>query len=188
MNLSEWFQASTPFLSQYGLLIVFIGACLEGETILLLAGVFSHRGVLPLEWVIMVGILGAFIGDQTCFYIGRKYGKAVLIRYPGLDKHANKVRPWLKQKSDWVAFGSRFIYGTRTIAPILLAINNYSPKRFAFINFISASLWAWIAVEAGYLIGLEAEKLFGRIVHVEQLVLVLILIFAAWHWYRRKKI
>ncbi len=176
------------FLSHYGLIIVFVGAVLEGETVILLVGVLYHQGTLSFELTIMVAALGAFTGDQFWFYLGRRYGQGVLSRFPKLVKQADKVRPWVKQKSDWIAVGSRFVYGSRIAAPMLLGMNGYSPMRFALFNSLSASVWAMAVVGVGYLVGASTEQLFGRIKHIEQLLLVIILVMLVRWWYRYKKL
>ena len=188
MNLPNLLQESLPYLSQYGLFLVFAGALIEGETIIILSGVLCHQGLLPLEWTIITATLGAFTGDQVWFHLGHRYGNKLLDRFPRLAVHARKVRPWLEKKSDWIAAGSRFVYGTRTIAPILLGMHDYSGLRFVFINSISASLWAVMGIGVGYLAGAGAEQLFGQIKHVEQLFLVIILVILLRWWYRYRNL
>ena len=49
-----------------------VGSVLEGETLLVLAGLAARRGYLSLQWVVVVAATGAFIGDQICFFVGRR--------------------------------------------------------------------------------------------------------------------
>jgi len=173
------------WLSHYGLILVFSGALIEGETIILLAGVLAHEGVLPFSWTVGVAAVGAFTGDQIWFRLGRRYGPDALTRFPRLARYADKVRPWLAKKSDWIAAGSRFVYGTRSVAPLLLGAHEYPGLRFVLINLVSASLWSLMVVGLGYLIGNGAERLMGRIEHIEQLLL-LVMIMLGWWWYRHR--
>ncbi len=187
MDIQILLREIIPFVSQYGLIIVFIGALLEGETIILLAGILCHRAILPFDGAIVVAALGAFTGDQLWFYLGRRYGWRVITRFTNLAKHEDNVRLWLKKKSDAIAFGSRFVYGTRTVAPVLLGIYDYPALRFAIINSISASVWAIAGIGIGYMLGTGAEKIFGRIDYIEELMLLVILIMLVWWWYRYRK-
>ena len=61
-------------ISQYGLIAVLAGSLLEGETVLLLAGYAAHRGYLDFTTVVAVAMLGAVIGDQAWFVLGRRQG------------------------------------------------------------------------------------------------------------------
>ena len=101
------------FLSDYGIALVFFGALFEGETIIILAGVLSHQSVLPFMWTVCAAAVGAFVGDQVSFYIGRRYGSKVLTRFPRATQLADRVRLRLTTSADWIAFGCRFVYGER---------------------------------------------------------------------------
>jgi len=63
-------------LSQYGYLAVFVGALLEGESILLLAGYAANGGYLSFWIVVAIAFFGATLGDQMFFFLGRRYGTA----------------------------------------------------------------------------------------------------------------
>ncbi len=180
----NWIQ----FLSEYGEVLVFFGALFEGETIIVLAGVLSHQSVLPFAWTICAAATGAFTGDQLSFHIGRQYGSSVLTRFPRVAQQAQSVRPRIRERGDWIAFGCRFIYGTRIVTPILLGASGYSPQRFALINLVSAALWALAGVTAGYLVGTGAEKLLGRIEHLGQMLLVVLTAMLGWWWFRHHKL
>lgn len=188
MNILTIIQSGLPFLGHYGLLIVFLGALIEGETVIVLAGVLCHQGTLPFLWTIVAATMGAFVGDQTWFRLGRRYGTDVLLHFPRLAKHAARVRPWLQRSSDWIAAGSRFVYGTRTVSPLLLGAHAYPGIRFAIINLISAGLWAGLGVGAGFLVGTGAEQILGRIKHIELLLLVVLVMMLCWWWYRHTKL
>ena len=50
-----------------GYFVLLIGTFLEGETILILAGLAAHLGYLYLPWVIVVAFIGTLSGDQLFF-------------------------------------------------------------------------------------------------------------------------
>ena len=62
-------------IQKFGYLAIFIGAFLEGETILIVGGFAAHRGYLLLPYVIFSAFLGTLFGDQLFFFIGRFKGK-----------------------------------------------------------------------------------------------------------------
>src|SRR5438105_1799650 len=74
------------WVNQYGLvalgLLIFLesaGLPLPGETILLLAA--AAQGVLPIGAVIVVAAGAAVVGDSLGYWIGQRYGLALLTRY-----------------------------------------------------------------------------------------------------------
>ena len=54
-------------IENYGYAAILIGTFLEGETILVLAGLAAHQGYLVLTWVILAAFLGSLCGDQLFF-------------------------------------------------------------------------------------------------------------------------
>src|SRR5438270_8614955 len=75
-------------IEQYGYLIVFLGVLLEstgvplpGETILIASGALVQQGHLDLGDVIVFGILGAIVGDQIGYWVGREGGRPFVLRW-----------------------------------------------------------------------------------------------------------
>jgi membrane protein DedA with SNARE-associated domain len=118
MKKKSIIQEIMPFLQTYGLLIIFLGVLLEGEFRIIIAGILCQQGTLALGETIAVAIVSAFLSDQIWFQLGRHYGQSLLNRFPFLVKHQHKIQPWVKTKSDTIAFAGRFIYGTHQCPPI----------------------------------------------------------------------
>ena len=57
----------TSIIEHYGYAAIVIGTFLEGETILVLAGLVAHQGYLKLTGVITAAFLGSLCGDQLFF-------------------------------------------------------------------------------------------------------------------------
>ena len=75
-------------IEQYGYLLILFGVMLEstgvplpGETILLASGVLVQQGHLDLGDAIVSGILGAVIGDQIGYWVGREGGRRFVLRW-----------------------------------------------------------------------------------------------------------
>lgn len=60
MNLMEL----KHLIASYGYFAILIGTFLEGETILVLAGLAAHQGYLDLTGVIFGAFAGSLCGDQ----------------------------------------------------------------------------------------------------------------------------
>ena len=78
-------------VENYGYYAVFVGTFLEGETILIMAGFAAHSGYLALPWVMLVAFFGGLLGDQLCFFLGRRHGRRILQRFPKLRARAKIV-------------------------------------------------------------------------------------------------
>lgn len=132
---------------QYAYIILFVWCILEGEMALILGGIMAHEGHINLPLGIFVAGLGAFLGDQIYFYIGR-YNKKYITKKLTKQRRKFAVAHLMLQKYGWIViFLQRYIYGFRTVIPMSIGITRYDSRKFAFINLISG--WCWAAITMG---------------------------------------
>lgn len=153
----------SALVSQYGLLAVLVGAFVEGETILLMAGAFSHAGLLDLRWVIAVAAIGAFCGDTFFFLVGRRLGPRVTERFRWLAELLPRIDALVLRWRWGAVILLRFMYGLRVAGPMLIGAGTMPAAEFLAANATGATLWAILIGGAGYLGGNAAEALLGRV-------------------------
>lgn len=169
-------------IAELGYVTVLIGTFLEGESVLALAGVAASYGYLTFEYVVAVAVLGAFLGDQLCFWIGRRYGQRIMARYPKLAAKAPRVERLVRRWDAPAVIVLRFLYGLRIAGPIVIGSFGISPWRLAFFNFVGALLWAPLVAGLGYFAGQALEAWIGRLKDA-QIALLMVAILAgviAW--------
>jgi len=182
----------TQLLADYGYVAVFVGTILEGETILILAGFAAHQGYLSFPLAVALGFLGGAIGDQTFFFLGRRYGQALIDRFPRLKSHVEQVNALIRRFHSMVIVMVRFMYGLRVAGPVVIGTSGVSPWRFVCFNLLGAALWSFVICGAGYLFGNALELMFDNIKRYEEAAVILMVVAAvAWslarHWVGRKK-
>ena len=176
-------------IEHYGYLAVFIGALIEGETLLVMAGYLAHEGYLNLAVVMAVAAVGGFIGDQFFFTLGRFRGREILARFPSLKARAARVEELVYRYQNWLIILIRFMYGLRVAGPIFLGMARVSPIRFAVVNLLGAIVWAVLIGGAGYLFGQAVGLFLHDAQRYEAFLLggILILGIAVWI-YRRYRL
>jgi len=178
-------------IENYGYAAILIGTFLEGETILVLAGLAAHQGYLILTWVVIAAFLGSLCGDQLFFYLGRKHSQAVLSRRPAWKQKAEKIHKLMNRFETLMILSFRFLYGLRTVAPFVIGMSPVSFKKFMLLNAAGALVWATAVGSGGYLFGHALEILIGKIEHYEVHVFIVIallgLLIWAVHFYHRRK-
>ncbi len=174
-------------LSTYGLWIIFFGMIIEGTAVIILSGVLCHLNILPCEETLIVAILGAIVGDQMWFYIGRNYAHRVLSKFPLLKEKVNALRREVETKGKWLAMSSRFIYGGAIAIPIVLGIQHYSHKKFTLFDTIGVSLASMVGLTIGYLLSSSLKKVTNEITQIEHFMLLLVIIIAIISLYKYKK-
>lgn len=149
-------------IEHYGYIAVFIGAVLEGETVLIVAGFAAHRGYLDLGGVVAVATLGGFLGDQFFFTLGRARGRQLLARFPAIERQSARVQTLVNRYHTWLIVGVRFLYGLRVAGPVLLGMSEVSHARFAVFNLLGALIWASLIAGAGYVFGQTVEMMLSN--------------------------
>ena len=178
-------------LSEYGYLAVFLGSILEGETILILAGFAAHQGYLSFPAVAGVAFCGGALGDLVCFFLGRRYGKAVFDRFPKLTPHVATVDRLILKYHSAVIVMVRFMYGLRVAGPVIIGASGVAPLRFAAFNVLGAAIWAVLVGGAGYVFGHALEWIFQDLKRYEHWAMGAVAVIGAAlalrHWMQARK-
>lgn len=156
-------MTAEALLAQYGLVAVFVGAGLEGETATVTGGLLAHEGYWPLWAAIAAATAGSFVADQLFFLIGRRFQHSRWVarvrKKPGF---ARAVAAFEKRPIGFI-FSFRFLYGLRTVSPMAAGTTNISERLFMAVNAAAALIWATLFTGIGYLFGREFERLLGSL-------------------------
>lgn len=145
------------FWAEWGML-AYLAAALwaffEGETFVLVASAAGAATGLVDPWILMVSVwIGSFLGDQTWFTLGRKFGPAAVRRIPGAEARVARCAELLERHGALFVLSFRFLYGIRNVASAAVGICGMERKRFMVLNFVAAGLWAASFVAAGWFLG-----------------------------------
>ena len=139
---------------------IVLGTIMEGETILLIAGMYSFWGYLNLPLVMLMAFIGSFSGDQMFFFLGRCKGQLLLNRHEKLQFHVDRIHRFLNRRQDLTILGFRFLYGFRLVTPLILGMDRTITRvRFMVLNGSSAIVWSILVAGLGYFFG-EAIQVF----------------------------
>jgi membrane protein DedA with SNARE-associated domain len=154
-------------IKAFGYPAIIVGTFLEGETILVLGGFAAHEGYLNLPLVILSAFLGTFAGDQLFFYLGRRYGDAVMRRFPHWQPRIAVVKSLIARYRIPFIIGFRFTYGLRTVSPFAIGMSRVPALLYVVINAVTALVWATLVGGGGYLLGNAMRTVIGHVKHVE---------------------
>jgi len=175
-------------VSTYGYSAVGVGAFIEGETVVVLGGLAANHGYLELPWVILSAAIGALVGDQFYYYLGRFNGRKALEYRPNWKRKSERVFALLERHQVGFILAFRFLYGFRTVTPFIIGVSNVSPARFLLLDVIGSIIWAMIIGTSGFLFGSAIAALFGNAKKYELLVFALLVAVAIITWiYRLSK-
>ena len=178
-------------IDTYGYFAVFVGAFLEGETILALAGLAAYRGYLDFYAVVVVALFAGFLGDQFYFFLGRYKGAEILAKHPSWQARAHRFDAMLSKWHAPLIVCIRFMYGFRILGPMMLGMGRVAAWKFMVFNFIGAMIWAPLIAGLGYLFGGALEAVLHDLKRYElwaAIALILIgLAGVAIHHFRSRR-
>ena len=134
---------------------------LPSETAIIALGVATAGSTDPrIALLVGCAALGAFLGDNLCYLIGRRFGPRVERRFFAAGKGARQ-RAWAEQSLNKygmpVIIVCRFIPGGRTAVTLCCGLIGYSHRRFVTATAVAAVIWAVYSFFLGRLGGRAFE-------------------------------
>jgi membrane-associated protein len=123
------------------------------ETSVITAGVVASTGGLSLPLVVAVAACGAFLGDNTSYLIGARFGTRINDRFFSGEKARRRVEWAQRQVSERggeLILIARFIPGGRTAVTLSAGTLGYPWRRFVLFDAAAALGWALYASLLGY--------------------------------------
>lgn len=122
------------------------GVPVPGETALLTAGALAGGGHLLLWLVILVGTVAAMLGDNLGYWLGRRGGRALLLRDGRLATHRRravaKADAFFARHGAKTVFLGRWVPGVRVVGAVMAGASAMPWRRFLAYNAAGALAWS----------------------------------------------
>lgn len=167
------------FVTHYGLLGLFLGAGVEGEAVVVTGGVLAQRHLVPLWGAMLAAATGSCLVDQFWFFLGRYCRR---YRWVGAILHkpaAQRAVGMFGRHPKSFVFGFRFVYGFRTVSPIVIGASDVPTRTFLWVNGLAAAIWGPLFTLVGYAFGKAAEAMLAHVQSAGPYLLAGIAILAA---------
>jgi membrane-associated protein len=170
MALESFFElaSASPWTYAVILAVAALDAVLPvvpSETAVISAGVLAGAGDLQIGLVIAAGAAGAYAGDSSAYWLGRRLDGRRLFRGASGARRRAWAERTLERHGGPVIFGARFIPGGRTATTVTAGLLRMRWARFAGFAGAAAVGWASYAALLGYLGGrvFEDNPLWGLV-------------------------
>ncbi|OCL83664.1 DedA family protein [Arcobacter porcinus] len=169
------------FIQDWGYVALFLYSFGGGFLALAIAGAFSYAGDLNIFITIIVAAISNIIGSQFLFFMARNnknYAEDMM------NKHKRKValvQLLFKKYGSFIIIIQKYIYGIKTLVPLVMGISDYSSVKFTILNSIASVLWAIIIGYLSYIAGellLSYADDFKYIGLITVVIVLTILIFS----------
>ncbi|HEY3066344.1 MAG TPA: DedA family protein [Methylomirabilota bacterium] len=160
-------EAARPFLGwlvAHTYVVVFLatvvdatGVPLPGRVLLVAAGAFAATGDVALVPVVLLGALGAMIGDHLWYVAGALGAQRVLAVHrwiwPGSREGPAAATARVRRFGLLTMVGGRFVAGIRIVALPLAAAHGLRYPLFVLYDAVGALVWSATFVGIGYAVG-----------------------------------
>lgn len=169
-----------------------------GDVAIAFGGYLTSIGAVSLPGAYAAVVGGATVGATCLYLLSRRYGHPFFLRYGryiGFDqKRFDRVERMFQRWGPWVVIVGRHIPGMRIYLSALSGIFEVPLKIFVPCVLISSSIWAFIFIQIGRMLGRRTVLLF-RLLPAHLLpygfglallvVVTVIAIERGWHPFRR---
>lgn len=161
------------------------------ETTVIIGGVAAGLGEQPLALVILCGALGAFLGDNAAYLVGRRMSGFI-------ERRAERRPKWkanlawasrqIRERGGLLLITARFIPGGRTALTISSGVTHQPRGWFAGWIAVATVIWASYAALLGYFGGrtFQDNHTLAFLVAFGAALGVTVLIEAVRHMARRR--
>jgi membrane-associated protein len=141
--------------AETGLLVGFL---FPGDTLLIIAGIFTFSGVIQIDiwWVCLAIGLAAFLGGEVGYLIGHRFGPSVFERKEsGLFSVENvkRTNAFFDRFGALAVILARFVPIVRTFAPVAAGVGHMNYRKYSLYNLVGALIWGAGLTFFGYLLG-----------------------------------
>jgi membrane protein DedA with SNARE-associated domain/membrane-associated phospholipid phosphatase len=141
----------------------FIGLIAPGETAVLVGGVVAGQGKISLPVLIAIVWFCAVAGDLTSYTLGRRLGRAWLVRNGDRVKitedRLEQVERFLERHGGPTILIGRFIGLVRALAPFIAGASRMPLRVFVPYDVVGAGAWAATFCVLGYVFWQSFHKI-----------------------------
>jgi membrane protein DedA with SNARE-associated domain len=179
-----------PVLEQYGYLAVggFVlledfGVPVPGEILLISAAMFAGAGHLNIALVMVVAVVGAVIGDNVGYAVGRLGGRPLAERWGRFvfltPERLDRAEGFFNAHGGKVVTIARFIEGLRQVNGLLAGIAGMHWLKFLGFNALGAVLWVGTWAGLGFLTGEHMVAIYAAFEQYKWYVIGALVLIAA---------
>ncbi len=134
-----------------------VGFFLPGDSLLFTAGLLSSQGHLAPIWVLCILIpIAAIAGDQTGYWIGRRFGPPLFNRPDSRlfkREYVDQTAVFFEKHGPRAIILARFVPIVRAFVPVMAGTSKMHYRTFLIYDIVGGILWGAGVTLLGYFLG-----------------------------------
>ncbi len=191
----EWLVA---FVEHLGVLGIFIMTFLEStfmpipsEITMIPAGFLIQQGKMELWSVLIASVLGTIGGAYFNYWLARKYGRTLFLRYGKYffmtPAKLAKLESFFEKHGSMSTFTGRLIPGIRHYISFPAGLAKMDLKKFCAYTALGGAIWMCVLIAIGYHIGENKELMATYMPRIKVAMLTVIALGVAVYVWRHKR-
>lgn len=167
---------------------------IPSEITLIPAGYLVHKGEMNFFLVWLVSVMGTIGGSLFNYYIAFHFGRRFLIRYGHYmfmkPETLDKIERFFKKHGAISLFTGRLLPGIKHFISFPAGLAKVDLKTFILFTTLGASLWCFLLIYVGYLVGENEQEIATYVRQVKEILIAFVLallgIYAFIRYHRKK--
>ncbi len=194
--LIDYSNGPIPYLAIFLILLACgLGIPIPEDITLFAAGVLAYYGVCDVWTMIAISLLGVMIGDSFVFWLGRHFGRRLILKWPFRlflnEEKIVSVREKLQEHGGKLLFAARFMPGFRASIFFTTGLLHMPFRNLLIYDGLAALISVPAIVYSVYYFGDLLEHVIAMIKKVEGgivgVIILVVLFFVVRHFYRKRQ-
>jgi membrane protein DedA with SNARE-associated domain len=188
----------SDFVTHYGSLAVFILMTLEStcipipsEAVMPYAGYLAFTGHMSFVTAVIVGTLANVVGGLIAYYIGKKGGRAFILRYGRYvllnEHHLIRAETWFARRGEITVFVARLLPALRTFISLPAGVANMPLGKFIVYSLLGSLPWNLALVWAGFALGQNWDTVGTYLKPLTYFAAAVLVLSVLWFWFGRRR-
>ena len=191
--MSFLLQTILPYLLLYNYVALFVIAYfaalafpVPSAATIMASAAFASQGYFNLFWIIIVASMGNIIGDNTGYWLARRYGRSILYRigfkrvldslnFQSIEKQV-KCRPAL------IVFFSRFQVWTTLSVNLISGLSKMRYVSYLFYEVLGEIIQVTMFAGLGYLFGANWQAMYDLVSTFFWILIIVLILLAVIFW------
>jgi membrane protein DedA with SNARE-associated domain len=173
-----YFAHWAVFLLALSEAIPIVGTVVPGSTLVVAISALATKSEINAWLLVVDATLGAIIGDGLSFWLGRRYHREILQRWPLnlFPQFIVRSEVFFTRYGAASVFLARFTAVVRAFVPLIAGAVRMPVRQFYVTNILSAVIWAPAHVFPGVAVGMMASAANASTAQILALVIGVIIL------------
>jgi membrane-associated protein len=163
---------------------------IPAEATVTASAVLAGQGKLTIAYIMLAAGLGAFVGDNIAYWVGRAAGRPLVQRVlRGNTRQLDDVQAQFHKRGGLFIIIGRFVPGGRTAVAVGAGILHFGWGQFIVYDAVAATIWAFQAALPGYIGGslIQDQPWLAMVIGFGLSAILAVGIALSQRWWDRRK-